>query len=92
MEVLLPFDMYPNGGVSPSLSVNPNIPTSGSIDLTDYLSGHRIVAPSVSNVALIYQAEIQVIGQIQLQQLIKDFMYLIIQLLVVHLIKIMLNY
>ena len=53
----LPFDMYPNGGVSPSFtSVNPNIPTSGSIDLTDYLSGHRIVAPSVSNVALIYQA------------------------------------
>ena len=53
----LPFDMYPNGGVSPSFtSVNSNIPTSGSIDLTDYLSGHRIVAPSVSNVGLIQTA------------------------------------
>ena len=53
----LPFTMYPNGGVSPSFtSVNPNIPTSGSIDLTDYLSGHRIVAPSVSNVGLIQTA------------------------------------
>ena len=50
----LPFTMYPNGGVSPSFtSVNSNIPTSGSIDLTDYLNGHRIVAPSVSNVGLI---------------------------------------
>ena len=53
----LPFTMYPNGGVSPSFtSVNSNIPTSGSIDLTDYLSGHRIVAPSVSNVGLIQTA------------------------------------
>ena len=53
----LPFDMYPNGGVSPSFtSANSNIPTSGSIDLTDYLNGHRIVNPTVSNVALIQQA------------------------------------
>jgi hypothetical protein len=53
----LPFDMYPNGGVAPSLaSINSNIPTSGSIDLTDFYGGYKIVNPSVSNVALIQTA------------------------------------
>mgnify|MGYP003133852340 CR=1 FL=1 len=53
----LPFDMHPNGGVAPSLaSINSSIPTSGSISLTDFYSGYKIVNPSVSNVGLIQQA------------------------------------
>ncbi len=52
-----PFAMYPNGGVSPSFtSVNSSIGTSGSLSLTDYVNAYRIVAPSVSNVALIQTA------------------------------------
>ena len=50
----LPFDMHPNGGVAPSLaSINSSIPTSGSISLTDFYSGYKVVNPSVSNVGLI---------------------------------------
>tara|TARA_R100000995_G_scaffold34328_1_gene15486 strand:+ start:125 stop:1054 length:930 start_codon:yes stop_codon:yes gene_type:complete len=53
----LPFDMHPNGGVAPSLaSINSSIPTSGSISLTDFYSGYKVVNPSVSNVNLIQTA------------------------------------
>ena len=49
-----PVALFDNGGVVPSLDTeaNQNIPTSGSIDLTDYLSGYRLVNPSVSSVSL----------------------------------------
>ena len=50
----LPVALFDNGGVVPSLDTeaNQNIPTSGSIDLTDYLGGYRLVNPSVSSVSL----------------------------------------
>ena len=50
----LPVALFDNGGVVPSLDTeaNQNIPTSDSIDLTDYLGGYRLVNPSVSSVSL----------------------------------------
>ena len=49
-----PLAVYDNGGVVPSLDTeaNQNIPTSGSIDLTDYYGAYKIVNPTVSSVTL----------------------------------------
>jgi|TARA_B100002019_G_scaffold134716_1_gene115981 hypothetical protein len=46
-----PISIYDNGGVVPSLDTeaNQNIPESGSIDLTDYYGGYKIVNPTVTN-------------------------------------------
>ena len=46
----LPIELFDNGGVVPSLDTeaNQNIPTSGSIDLTDYYGGYKIVNPTVT--------------------------------------------
>jgi hypothetical protein len=53
-----PLAVYDNGGVVPSLDTeaNQNIPTSGSIDLTDYYGAYKIVNPTVSSVSLSSQA------------------------------------
>ena len=50
----LPIELFDNGGVVPSLDTeaNQNIPTSGSISLTDFYGGYRLVNPSVSSVSL----------------------------------------
>tara|TARA_R100001510_G_scaffold43658_1_gene40092 strand:+ start:38 stop:868 length:831 start_codon:yes stop_codon:yes gene_type:complete len=50
----LPVALFDNGGVVPSLDTeaNQNIPTSGSISLTDFYGGYRLVNPSVSSVSL----------------------------------------
>ena len=50
----LPVALFDNGGVVPSLDTeaNQNIPTSGSIDLTDFYGGYKLVNPSVSSVSL----------------------------------------
>lgn len=49
-----PVALFDNGGVVPSLDTeaNQNIPTSGSISLTDFYGGYRLVNPSVSSVSL----------------------------------------
>ena len=54
----LPVALFDNGGVVPSLDTeaNTNIPTSGSISMTDFYSGYKLVNPSVSNVALSSQS------------------------------------
>ena len=54
----LPIELFDNGGVVPSLDTkaNQNIPTSGSIDLTDYYGAYKIVNPTVSSVSLSSQA------------------------------------
>ncbi len=46
----LPIELFDNGGVVPSLDTeaNQNIPTSGSIDLTDFYSGYKLVNPTVT--------------------------------------------
>ena len=47
-----PHQLYTYGGVVPSLDTeaNSSIPTSGSIDLTDYLGGYRIVNPTAGSI------------------------------------------
>ena len=47
-----PHQGYSYGGVVPSLDTeaNSSIPTSGSIDLTDYLGGYRIVNPTAGSI------------------------------------------
>jgi len=54
----LPVALFDNGGVVPSLDTeaNQNIPTSGSISLTDFYGGYRLVNPSVSSVSLSSQS------------------------------------
>ena len=54
----LPVALYDNGGVVPSLDTeaNTDIPTSGSISMTDFYSGYRLVNPSVSSVSLSSQS------------------------------------
>jgi len=49
----LPVALYDNGGVVPSLDTeaNTDIPTSGSISMTDFYSGYKLVNPSVSSVS-----------------------------------------
>ena len=46
----LPIELFDNGCVVPSLDTeaNQNIPTSGSIDLTDFYSGYKLVNPTVT--------------------------------------------
>ena len=46
----LPIELFDNGGVVPSLDTeaNQNIPPSGSIDLTDFYSGYKLVNPTVT--------------------------------------------
>ena len=46
----LPIELFDNGGVVPSLDTeaNQNIPKSGSIDLTDFYSGYKLVNPTVT--------------------------------------------
>ena len=53
-----PVALFDNGGVVPSLDTeaNQNIPTSGSISLTDFYGGYRLVNPSVSSVSLSSQS------------------------------------
>jgi len=53
-----PFALFDNGGVVPSLDTeaNTDIPTSGSISLTDFYSGYRLVNPTVSSVSLSSQS------------------------------------
>lgn len=48
-----PHTTYQYGGVCPSLDTeaNTNIPTSGSIDLTDYYSGYRIANPTAGSIS-----------------------------------------
>lgn len=50
----LPVALYPQGGVSTSLDTEANtaIDDSGSISLTDFYSGYRVVNPTVSSVSL----------------------------------------
>ena len=47
-----PHQLYTYGGVVPSLDTeaNSSIPTSGSIDLTDYYGGYRIVNPTAGSI------------------------------------------
>ena len=48
-----PHQGYSYGGVVPSLDTeaNSSIPTSGSIDLTDYYGGYRIVNPTAGSIS-----------------------------------------